>query len=178
MGLFSNRRPIINKNDVSDPQKVKDFVQWFLKHEKLVTTLLEPSNNIIFNEGYRPFYEEGSNPEEITKMITSLEGWFITKMFTDLNLLQNAPKEDWRNFIDKLDKLGEKTLITSGELAIKYGLNTKQFIYTKEIVKIPPGKDLEIFKTNYLRDNVLGAEIRILAWLYLNYFNESYKIDD
>lgn len=177
MGFFSifNRKPIIKKGDIPDQRKVAEFVIWFLKNEKLVDTLLEPSNNTIFNEGYRPLYDEGNDPEKTNK-ITDLGGWFLCKMYIDLNILKDSSKDKWKQFIAKLDKQGMETLIKGSELAEKYHLDLGHFIYNKEIVKIPVGKDREDFKTNWLRDNVIGAEMRILAWLYLNYFNESYKI--
>lgn len=176
MGLFSNKKPILQLEEISNLQKVKDFVEWFLKHENFVTTLLEPSNNTIFNEGYRPLSDERNNPEKITNKITNLEVWFVSKMFIDLNFLKNLSKEEWVNFIDELDKEGEMTLIKSAEIVRKYNLDTEHFIYHREITKITNEKDLVDFKKNFLQDNVLGAEIRILAWLYLNYFNEPYKI--
>ncbi len=93
-------------------------------------------------------------------------------------MLKNANKEEFRQFIDILDEAGEETLITAGKIASKYKLNFDNFIYEKEIEKIPAGTEREWFKINFLDDNVIGAEIRILGWLYHAYFGEWYKLKE
>jgi len=176
MGLINlfNSRPVIKLHDIPNEKKVAEFTVWFLKNEKFVNTLSAPSNNAIFNEGYRPLYDKNNNPEDIIHT-DNLVSWFIVKIYIDLNSLRDSPKSDWKKFIDALVHQGKDTLMKSARLAENYHLDLNHFIYEKEMRKFSVSQDMEEFKTNYLRDNVIGAEIRILAWLYLNYFSEQYE---
>jgi len=62
--------------------------------------------------------------------------------------------------------------VATGELSSKYGLDMEHFNYERDILKFPAGPDREGFKVNLMRDEVLSAEIRILAWLYHEFFGE------
>lgn len=174
--LFSQKRPTLKKNDIPNFEKVAEFVIWFIKNEPIANAISNRSSNIIFNEGYRPKSGTQNNPESVKPDINSLEEWFIVKIFIDLNMLKDANKDEFRQFIDILDEAGRETLITAGEIATKYDLNFESFVYEREIEKIPNGAEQEWFKINFLDDNVLGGEIRILAWLYHEYFAEWYQL--
>ena len=176
--LFGSKRPPLRKMDVPSFEKVAKFVAWFIKNDPFAKTISNPSSNIIFNEGYRPKLGTQNSPESINPNISTLTEWFITKIFIDLNMVKDTSKDEFRQFIDLLDKASTETLITSSETAIKYNLKATRFVYEKEIEKIPPGEEREHFKVNFLHDNVLGAEIRILAWLYHDYFGEWYQIEE
>jgi hypothetical protein len=92
--------------------------------------------------------------------------------------LKDASKDEFRQFIDILDEASTETLTTAGEIATKYDLNFENFVYERKIEKIPARTEREWFKINYLDDNVLGAEIRIFAWLYHEYFGEWYQLKE
>ena len=174
--IFGQKRPAIKKDDIPNFEKIAEFIIWFIKNEPVVSTISNQSSNIIFNEGYRPKSGTQNNPESVKPDINSLAEWFIVKVFIDLNMLKDATKEEFRQFIDILDEAGRETLITAGEIATKYDLNFENLVYEREIEKIPAGTEREWFKINLLDDNVLGAEIRILAWLYHEYFGEWYQL--
>ena len=99
-------------------------------------------------------------------------------MFIDLNKLQCVTKQEFLDFIDKLDDEGKETLMTGGLISVKYDLSFDNFVYEKEIQKIPIGEERDLFKSSFLSDNIIGAEIKILAWLYHEYFNEWYNISE
>jgi len=176
--LFGSKRPILKKTDIPSFEKVAEFVAWFMKNDSHVRTISNPSSNIIFNEGYRPKSGTENSPESINPNINSLAEWFITKIFVDLNMVKDASKDEFKQFIDLLDKASTETLITAGQIATKYDFNAARFVYEKEIEKIPAGEEREHFKVNFLQDNVLSAEIRILAWLYHEYFGEWYQLKE
>lgn len=173
--LFNLTKPILKKEDVSNFEKVTRFVTWFIKNDQFVKVISNRSNNIIFNEGYRPKSGNKNNPESVDSEISSLTEWFIVKIFIDINMLKGVTGEEFRQFIDILQESGEETLITIGEITQKHNINFEDFIYEKEIEKIPVGTEREWFKINFLDDGVSGAEVRILAWLYHEYFNEWYQ---
>lgn len=176
--LFGIKRPVLKRNAISDFEKVAEFVIWFIKNEPIANAISNRSSNIIFNEGYRPKLGAENNPKSVETEVNSLAELFIIKVFIDLNMLKDTTKEEFRKFIDSLAEAGKKTLITAGEISRKYDLNFGNFVYDREIEKIPTGIERELFKINLLEDNVLGAEIRILAWLYHKYFNEWYQIEE
>ena len=176
--LFGSKNLTLSKVDIPRFEKVAEFVLWFIKNDPFAKTISNPSSNFIFNEGYRPKSGTQKSPESINPAISSLTEWFITKIFIDLTIVKDASKDEFRQFIDLLDKAGEETLIKAGNIAIIYNFSAGSFVYEKEIEKIPPGEEREHFKAFVLQDNVLGAEIRILAWLYHDYFGEWYQIKE
>lgn len=176
--LFKSKRPILKNEDIPNFEKVTKFVMWFIKNEPHVNVISNRSSNIIFNEGYRPKSGTENNPELVNPNINSIAEWFILKIFIDLNKFKNVNKNEFRDLIDALDETSQDTLITTSEIASKYNINFDHFVYKREIEKIPDGPERELFKSNFLADNVLAAEVRILAWLYHEYFNEWYKIKE
>jgi len=173
---FFNKRPSLKKEDISDADKVAEFVMWFLTNEEIVKAISNLSNRVIFGEGIRPLMGDSSNPEKIYPNIKSIIEWFMFKVFFDLNnYLKNAKKEEFELFIDMLDKISGEALVVYGDIGIKYKMDFNNFVYEKEIEKILDDQERAIFKTNFLSDNVLAAETRILAWIYQDYFNEWYK---
>jgi hypothetical protein len=173
--LFGPKRPTLRKSDISNIERVDEFVLWFIKNDPIVKGISNPSSNIIFEEGYRPKSGTLNNPESFADVNTLTE-WFVIKVFIDLNMLKDATKDEFKQFIDILDESSTETLSVTMEIAMKYSVNFESFIYGREIQKIPTGTEREWFKVNFLGDNVLSAEIRILAWLYHEYFGEWYKI--
>lgn len=175
MGFF-NKRPTLKKEDIPNADKVSEFVMWFLINEAIVKAISGVSNRIIFGEGFRPLMGESSDPEKIYPNIKSLTEWFMFKVFFDLNnYLKNANKDEFELFIDMLNKISGEALVVYGEIGIKYKMDFNNFVYEKEVGKIPDERERVVFKTNFLSDSVLAAETRILAWIYQDYFNEWYK---
>lgn len=174
--LHSQQRFTLNKKDITNFEKVAEFVVWWIKNEPIASVISGRSSNIIFNEGYRPKLVNQNNPELVRQDINSLAKWFIVKVFIDLNILEDVAKDEFMKFIDILDEASEETLITAGNMGIKYDINFDNFVYEKEIEKISEESERNLFKANFLSDNVLAAEIRILAWLYYNYFGEWYQL--
>ena len=180
MGIFKKKVkvPTLLKEDIPKEEKVIEFVSWFMMNDPNVRVISSPSSNIIFKEGVKPKCEENNNPYSFQSDIGTLQEWFGIKVYMDLNNLKDSSKEEFRNFIDKLDEISTKTLMIAGELGQKYNLNLGDSSYEEEIKKISDEKDLESFKQNYFSDNILGAELRILAWLYHEYFGEWYQLKE
>jgi len=176
MRLFSWQRPTLKKSDIANFEKVVEFVDWFIKNEPIANGISFNSSNIIFNEGYRPPSGEFNNPDLFNMPYNTLREWFIIKFFYDINILKDFTKEEFKTFLDILDEAGCKTLGVAGEIVVKYDLEVEPFHYETEMVKIPTEKEKELFKVNFLADTVIGAELRILGWLYHKYFGEWYKI--
>ena len=167
-------RPVINPEDFSNFSIVADFVNWFLRNDKFVKSVYVRSSSIIFSEGIRPSILIGSNPDSYKSNIENISEWFIIKIYLDINTLNDYSESSFHNLMDKIDTASRETIITSGSFFINYNLNTKKFVFEKEILKIPGGIEREAFKRNFLDDNILSSELRILMWLYFNYFNSSY----
>jgi len=176
--LFVSKRPTLKKKYIPSLDKVAKFVIWFIKYEPISNAISNRSSNIIFNEGYRPKSGIQNNPETYKSNINSLSEWFFIKIYLDLNMLKDANKNEFRQFIDSLDEASIETLTVAGEIATKYNMKFENIVYEKEIEKIPHGKERDWFKINFLADNVLAAEIRILAWLYHEYFREWYQLKE
>lgn len=173
----SDGRPVLSREETFDENKIAAFIEWFIKNEPFANTISNRSSNIIFNEGNTPNVPIGYNPS-IDRKFDNLSEWFVAKLIQDIKLLRNASQSEFKSFLDNLYKAGDKTLMTSGMIAINHNLNFDRFIYDYEIQKIPAGIERELFKKNFLDDNVIGAEIRILGWLYHEWFGDWYKIQE
>ena len=176
--LFGPRRPTLRREDISDPQKVTEYVTWWIKNDHLVRPIVSPACNSIFDEGFVPKAGTLNNPADVNPSISTLPEWFVTKVFIDLNLLRDADEEAFRAFLDGLDAEGAKSLAIVGRMAAKYGWNAEGFVYQREIEKIPAGDERVTFKMNFLDDTVGSAELRLLAWLYGQYFGDPYQLPE
>ncbi len=173
----SGGRPVLSHEETFDENKTAEFVKWFIKNEPFANAISNRSSNIIFEAGNLPSVSFGHNPSK-DKKFDNLSDWFVAKLTQDIKKLKTASQSEFEDFLDKLGEAGNKTLITAGELAVKYNLNFDKFVYENEIQKIPAGKERNLFKKNFLDDNVIGAEQRILGWLYHEWFGDWYKIPE
>lgn len=173
----SGGRPVLSREETFDENKTSEFVKWFIKNEPFANAISNRSSNIIFEAGNIPSVPIGYNPPK-DKKFDNLSDWFVAKLTQDIKKLKTASKTEFKSFLDEHGEAGNKTLITAGELAVKYNLNFEKFVYEEEIQKIPAGKERDLFKKNFLDDNVIGAEQRILGWLYHEWFGEWYKIPE
>ena len=173
----SRGRPVLSREETFDENKTSEFVKWFIKNEPFANAISNRSSNIIFEAGNIPSVPIGYNPPK-DKKFDNLSDWFVAKLTQDIKKLKTASKIEFKSFLDEHGEAGNKTLITAGELAVKYNLNFEKFVYEEEIQKIPAGKERDLFKKNFLDDNVIGAEQRILGWLYHEWFGDWYKIPE
>lgn len=174
---ISGGRPTLSQDETLDEDKVSEFVKWFIKNDPFANVISNRSANIIFEAGYAPIVPLGYNPSK-DKRFDNLTDWFLAKLVQDIKNLREASETDFKDFLDKLGDASSKTLITHGVIAHKYYLNFEKFVYEKEIQKIPAGKERELFKQNLMDDDILGAELRILGWLYHEWFGDWYKIPE
>ena len=174
---ISGGRPTLSPNEIFDEDKTNVFVRWFIKNEPFVNAISNRSSNIIFEAGNIPNVPLGYNPSK-DKKFNNLSDWFVAKLTQDIKKLKTVSKTEFKDFLDKQGEAGNKTLITVGELAVKYNLNFDEFVYEREIQKIPERKERDLFKKNLLDDNVIGAEQRILGWLYHEWFGDWYKVPE
>lgn len=173
----SEGRPVLSREETFDENKTSEFVKWFIKNEPFANAISNRSSNIIFEAGNIPSVPLGYTPPK-DKKFDNLSDWFVAKLTQDIKKLKTASKAEFKDFLDKHGEAGNKTLITAGELAVKYNLNFEKFVYENEIQKIPAGKERDLFKKNFLDDNVIGAEQRILGWLYHEWFGDWYEIPE
>lgn len=173
----SGGRPVLSREETFDENKTSEFVKWFIKNEPFANAISNRSSNIIFEAGNIPSVSFGYNPSK-DKKFDNLSDWFVAKLTQDIKKLKTVSKTEFKSFLDEHGEAGNKTIITAGELAIKYNLNFEKFVYEEEIQKIPAGKERDLFKKNFLDDNVIAAEQRILGWMYHEWFGDWYKIPE
>lgn len=171
----ANKPPSLNKNDIPDIKKVAHFINWFLKNDPVVNMFLNSNLHSIFAEGLRPknFHH---NPNSSYNEQKSLEQWLIYTIYLDLNLLINTSKYNFERFLDDLDKKSAKAQLISGKISLKYNLLPQDYKCEEKINKISNPKEKKCFKKNLLTEHILEAEIRILSWLYYDYYGERFQV--
>lgn len=195
--------PTLGKSDSADALKARKLVQWFIGHDHMVQPIASISCNRIYAEGVRPAYLVLGKPADLGGNQSSLTEWFHHRMAWDVAYAGSLDKSELQSFIDVLDGQGAETMAAAGRISVKYGLsapgdrlnayyqqlgrgrisvtngqNALNSAYDREVAKIPEAAERDNFKLMYLSDTVLGAEIRILAWLFHGFHGDWYKIPE
>lgn len=190
MGFFKKNLPekttTVNFINVPHLEKV---LFWFLQNDKQIKIINSKGMYVLFENGIRPICDEANDPDIFVKKMNAdparpIERWLILKTWLDLVLAKNEAentsmdlKETFEKRLDYIEKQTEKTLITAGEIAHKYNIDTSLNLdINTEVLKIRTDKEKEDFKYNYLADGLISSEVRLLAWIYKELFNEEYKI--
>lgn len=168
-------RPQLSANDLHDLDTVSRFIDWFIANDEHVRDVNGRTANILFNEGYRPAVGVARNPAALNgDGFESVVTWFKAKFFMDLQPLRSADKQNFAAFIDSLNKVQAGIWsVVFGELGIMRGVDFRHFNLETALMKVP-AEEHERFKEGLITEAVLGAECRMLGWLYQGFFQEPY----
>jgi hypothetical protein len=170
--MFNKKEARLDRKDIPDFDKVIGLVVWFIKNDKLVSEVNSRTNHIIFNEGYRPQPEL----ENLNAKANDILDWFCMKVFLVLNFLKDSNKKEFADFIDILSEVDGNSLVQTMEIGMKYDFNFSNYIYELEIEKVSNEEERGLLKVYWLTSTVVSSEVRILAYLYAQYFGEPYQI--
>ncbi len=171
--MFRPRKPSIRREELADQTKIRAFIVWWVKNDNRVD-VANVSIHLIFTAGCQPKIFVGQDPEGEGQQFDSPVDWFVAKVSGDLQALSGASKQQFKDFIDSLTQAGTKTLVALGEAAEKYRIDCN-FVYAREINKIPEGEERLRFNQNLLDDCMVWSESRILGWVYQQWFGEAYQ---
>ncbi len=163
---------------------------WFLQNDNQIQIINSEAVHTLFNEGIRPKCDEDNNPDILVKKVNDprgakpIERWLVLKTWLDLVITAKVAedahidlKEILEKRIDYVGKQTKKTLITAGEIALKYNLDVSiNLDLEAELSKIKTDKEKKDFKYNYLSDALMSSGARLLGWIYKELFNENYQI--
>jgi len=190
MFFKKNLPPKTTTENFTNIPHLERVLLWFLQNDKQMQIINSKSVRILFEEGIRPTPDEDNNPDILVKKVNDPQGakpierWLVLKAWLDLIIAKKTAenthiglKEALDKRIDYIEKQTEKTLITAGEIALKYGLDVSLNLDLEvELSKIKTDKEKEDFKYNYLSDSLISSEARMLGWIYKELFNENYQI--
>ena len=171
--------PSFTRDDLSDEKRVAAFARSFLERDPRASQLLNPSNTLLFEHGYRPVIGLPNDPEGDGDAFVNLEEYFIRKVYLDLDSLEPVTRASLEVFLDQLGEWSYHTLTGSGRIIERYQLDIQgRFHFPTELAKIPPGEEQEEFVVCWLNDAVLATESRMLAWIFLKLFGTPYIIPE
>ena len=198
MRLFGeNLPPKTTLENFTNIPHLKGLLLWFLQNDKQIQIINSKAVHLLFDEGIRPKCDKKNDPDIFVKEVNdpqgvkSMDKWLGLKTWLDLAIILIAAKgmegahtnnthilkEIFEKRLDYIEKQNEKTLITAGMIANKYNLDVGLNLDLKtELSKIKTAKEREDFKYNYLADALISSEVRLLAWIYKELFNENYQI--
>jgi len=165
--------PSLTREDCAEEVKVACLVHWFILYDPVVQPLGLKEANLLFQQGYLPPVMVGDDPARYSKKFRSLAEWFAVKILLDLQSLRKASQNAFAVFLGRINQRAAAALAKAGETAASYGLSGNP-LKAKEIEKIPAGWRQEQFKKNLLEVNILTAEMRILGWIYHQWFGGWY----
>lgn len=191
MGIFKrNLPPKTTLENFTNIPHLERVLLWFLQNDKQMQIINSKGIHILFDEGIRPKCDEDNNPDILVKKVNDsqeakpIERWLVLKIWLDLIIAVKVAENTHRNLkealekrIDYIEKQTKNTLITAGEIALKYGLDVSLNLNLEaELSKIKTDKEKEDFKYNYLSDALISSGVRMLGWIYKELFNENYQI--
>lgn len=166
---------------------IESLINYFVNHEKQISLLNSTCIISLFQQGYIPISEAFNNPQKMSSIdpnikIDNPQKWLLARLWLDLINLKNISEKTNISldniFIDYLNNLGlktDQTLIAYGTIAQKYNINDLEKNWEEKINRLTSEKEKESFKTNYVSDTLLSAEVRIIAWIYKELFNKEFK---
>lgn len=167
--------PAFQPEDLSSEIALANYVDRFLAQDRMARELLNPSNVMLFSEGYRPRVGIPNDPEAAGSRFDQLRSFFIRKLYLDLRSVSPFTQERLEAFIDQIGTASDTTVICAGEIAVRHNFRVEgRFNFQRELRKVPPGSERETFKNCWLNDAVLGTELRIIAWMYEQLYGEPY----
>lgn len=113
------------------------------------------------------------NAEPTTK---NLVPWFMDRVTSDLLTLQNSNEQQFKAFIDKLSGYDLTSLESMTSIVKKYHLDPEEFSkdFKEFLSKITDKDDRGTHMLNFFSDAILHAEVRILSFLYEQWFGKTY----
>ncbi len=187
--MFFNKPPKFKPDTWASIEYIIDLTRWFAKNDKQIQLLSGSGISLLFSEGFRAYKSEATNPAKFEKngeKILDPVPWVGMMLYLDIHILKEEESKDrsdltlknfFRKQIMELGEISGLTLTTLAELSEKYSLKSEQFVFTKEIQKITDKHDLLAYKENYLKDVFLSSELRLMAWLYKEIFEEDFQFD-
>ena len=171
--------PSFKREDIAREDRVAAYVDAFLQRDFQARQLLNPSNRFFFGQGYRPAIGVPHDPEAQGKRFTDIRSYFIRKLYLDLNAIQPLTQESLQAFMDQFGRYADQTVICAGEIAVKYDLKVQgRFNFRRELAKVPLGPEQEEFKRCWLNDFIVGTELRLIGWMYQQFFGVPYVIPE
>lgn len=171
--------PFLSEDEVTDFGKVTVFVGWFVEHDPAVNTFIVRASNIYHKDIFPSFWDRKYLREILLEYGSEREfafgDWFIAKTFGDLNSMDCITRE---HFMSSIDTLNEVFFASTDELwriAKLYNLRGGNILIEAEVQEIPNPEHMSEFLQNLIDACCVGAEMRILNWLYEMYFKEEYK---
>lgn len=167
------------KEYITDEKKFSAFVMDFVQRDPLLSAILNPSNILLFSEGYRPHIGIPNDPEIGEAKFSDVLPYFIRKIYMDTGSLLPLNRYSFRAFIDSIVEHTDTALKSVMVIILKYNLEIQgKFNFESELAKIPAGTERETFKQNWLTDAILSAEVRLLAWIFRELFRTPYAFPE
>jgi len=171
--------PILSENEISDFGKVSVSVGWFIRRDRAVNTFIGKAS-IIFRNGIFPSFWDKTSLREILSQYSDLKewpigDWLVARIFNVLNFSDMIMRDHFRNFLDMLSEMNIKSTDKLWKIGQQYHLRSNNIIFEPEVEKITDQQDKIDFLQELIDTYCIGAETRILNWLYQKYFGEEYK---
>jgi hypothetical protein len=174
-GKKSNQWRQFKEEYIENEQKFAAFVMDFIQRDPLVADVLNPSNVMLFSEGYRPHIGVSNEPEVGEVKFNDIMPYLIRKVYLDVRSLLPLDRSRFQAFIDSIISHSDSSFKGFLRIVMIYNLELRgQFNFESELSKIPPGNERETFKQCWLTDAVLSAEIRLLGWMFRELFGTPY----
>lgn len=190
MFLFGDKAPKIKREEIDSfgmLYTLGELFDWFQRHDKRFRFLVNnESIKALLEEGFYPSYAESRDVmakkvQDLVKhdmdsqpAIFTLKSWFPYRIFLDIYAFKEAGQTWFRAFLDGLVEKDRMAMSVVRKMARDYSFDAQTSDWNEETKKIPKEKRQE-FKQGWLDETLLNAEVRLLGWIYHEFFDEWYQ---
>jgi len=165
--------PTIERSEVSDDDRVREYLKWWVEHDSQVGLLASRFIQEAWQRGLRcPM----SIPNNDSWNAPFAEEVYLLQASADVRRLVRASRRDFRDFLDRINALSSETLMTVGEVMIRYDLQRSPTDFDAVARRIDNAPDMTKFAENYVADAIISARLRVLAWTYQYWHGERYEL--
>lgn len=151
-----------------DYDSIPDVIQWFLDYDERVTIIKHPKIEELFHWKQQQSRDAGEEVFNFNRAEDRLAIGIIQ------SLAHNPTEETLHGWIAQLLNALNTASKATENMAQAYGLEMNQASVVAESAKIPAASERADFLFNCWLETLCTAEVRVLGWLYREFYNRPF----
>ena len=155
-----------------DYDSIPDVIQWFIDYDERVTIIKHPKIEELFQWKQQQSRDAGEEVFNFSRAEDRLAIGIIQ------SLAHNQTEEALHGWIAQLLNALNTASKATENVAQAYALEMSQASVVAESAKIPAASERADFLFNCWLETLCTAEIRVLGWLYREFYNRPFHPDN
>lgn len=169
-----NSQPVLLRDagGAVDYDSIPDVIQWFLDYDQRVAVIKHPRVEEIFQWKQEQTRESG---EEVFNFARAEDRLAIGIL---QSVAHNPSERDLHSWIGQLLNALDRASQATEDVSSAYGLDLDSASIVSESQKIPANNVRDEFLINCWIESLCTAEIRVLGWLYQEFYRRPFHPDN